>query len=466
MNQSLILSLIFCGALTMLLGIIETNVIFEYLRRSNYQQYWKNLRYLMIFFLFGYIITFGLFIFEQYAILLLLMGVIFFLGALFVLFVVKISLLSMKDLTKSISRRVELEQEKEKIKAVNYEKSLFLATMSHEIRTPMNAILGMTNLLLLDTQISDEQKDLLEIVKTSSDSLLVIINDILDFSRLESGTITIQKTFFNLRNCVENIIDLVNIQVEEKQLLLCFKIDKNVPDLICTDENRLRQVLLNLINNAIKFTEKGEIILLVSKQSDEKILFTIQDTGIGISEASLSKLFKPFSQVDFSANRKFEGTGLGLAISQKLIEILEGKIWVESQFQKGTIFYFNIDAKTTFSTSFATKSIKNKATQFKHKKILIICPPNDYFYDFIIQQLLDWDMYIIHLHSSKKALNNLTITKTHYDTVLISEYIYRISSWEIQQELQQWHQSTQIPFILVAKSQANAHDLVDIFQIN
>ena len=347
MNDLLIMTFIFLGSIVMSFAIVETRKIFQYVSKNQYLKGWRILWFLMIFFLLGYAVTLILFLYKSYDILLFLTGLIFFFGAIFVFLVVKLGILTIKDLVKSRLTQLELQKEKETAEAINKGKSVFLAMMSHEIRTPMNAILGMTN-LLLDTQVDNEQRELLEIVKSSGDSLLVIINDILDFSKIEAGKITLEETCFSLKTCIEQIIDLVELQAHKKGLSLNFHINENVPDMIQTDGNRLRQVLLNLINNAIKFTDKGQVILTVAKPRDNQILFSIQDTGIGISGDNFHKLFQPFSQIDSSASRKFEGTGLGLAISKKLVEIMGGRIWAESQLGEGTTFSFTITAKTYF----------------------------------------------------------------------------------------------------------------------
>lgn len=251
------------------------------------------------------------------------------------------------DVSRQRSYEKDLEEAKKEAESGSKAKSNFLATMSHEIRTPMNGVIGMVD-LLDNTELSQEQRDHLEIIRTSSDNLLVTINDILDFSKIESGKLELERRDFSLRNCLESVLDQHGPAARAKDLDLFYYLEPDVPEFIKGDEVRVGQILSNLIGNAIKFTNEGEVYIYVQLSKDDlstsddlfPVHFNVRDTGIGIPAEKLPLLFNAFQQIDDSSTRQFGGTGLGLAICNKLCKIMNGRIWAESRGGKGSQFQF------------------------------------------------------------------------------------------------------------------------------
>lgn len=251
----------------------------------------------------------------------------------------------------------------DKAQEANKTKSQFLANMSHEIRTPMNGVLGMAE-MVLQTELTDEQKNSVDIIKSSGESLLIIINDILDFSKMEAGKLEIENINFNLPALIDDVAQLLAHRAHAKRLELVIDIEDNIHPNVSSDPNRIRQILTNLIFNAIKFTDKGEVhvkVLTISDKDDStQIRFTVRDTGIGLTDQERDKLFKPFTQADESTTRKYGGTGLGLAISMQLVELLGGEIDCESEYGKGAEFWFDLTLKKASGTRVITGSKSDK----------------------------------------------------------------------------------------------------------
>jgi signal transduction histidine kinase/CheY-like chemotaxis protein len=278
-----------------------------------------------------------------------------------------------EDITARMREATELRAAKEASEAANRAKSEFLANMSHEVRTPMNGVMGMLE-LALDTDLKPEQSEYLKLAKSSAEALLTVIDDILDFSKIESGKLEFETIDFGLRNCLGDTLDPLGVRAEQKGLELAYRVDANLPELLAGDPGRLRQVVTNLVSNAIKFTERGEIVVQAERQesnADEVVIhFSVKDTGVGIPRERQESIFAPFEQADGSITRRYGGTGLGLAISARLIAIMNGRIWVESDAGQGSTFHFT--ARFKVARSLATAASENQPRTLDGLRVLVV----------------------------------------------------------------------------------------------
>jgi signal transduction histidine kinase/DNA-binding response OmpR family regulator len=347
-------------------------------------------------------------------------------------------------LRESVAHEQELAR---RAQAAERAKGEFLAVMSHEIRTPMNGVIGMTS-ILADTPLNELQQDCVHTIQTSGEALLTVINDILDFSKIESGMMNLEKRPFSVAECVEEAVDLFVAPIRKKKLEAAYLIAPDVPAGLIGDSNRLRQILINLMGNAVKFTERGEIIINVQCQKrDERgfhLLFSLTDTGIGISREGIGKLFQSFQQVDTSTTRRYGGTGLGLAISKRLAELMGGSMWVESEPGVGSTFFFTAILEGAPTLGSVDTS---EGGGIKPASILIV-DDNDTNRRMLDAQLKAWGMTTVSVASGRDALAKLA--EAEFNAVLLDLQMPEMDGVALAREIRK--SFPPMPLILLSSS--------------
>jgi len=369
-------------------------------------------------------------------------------------------ILILHDVTRRHQALQELKEAKEAAETASSAKSEFLANMSHEIRTPMNAIMGMTELALC-TKLDEDQREYLETVRDSAESLLVLLNDILDLSKIESGRLEIDCVPFNLAKLVGDTLKTLAVTASQKSLELAWRISSDVPELVVGDPARVRQVLFNLVGNAVKFTEKGEVVVRVDAErkspEEASVLFAVTDTGIGIPGDRMERIFQAFRQGDSSTTRRYGGTGLGLSISSQLVKFMGGKLWAQSCVGEGSTFYFTI----LFGLPLRSRKKEPARLNELSGKHALVVDDNATNRQILHETLSAWGMQITVTDGAQNALEKLRNTAAQgdsFDLAILDAVMPQMDGFELAAVIRK-NPDLQVPTLLMLSSADRPRDL-------
>ena len=355
-------------------------------------------------------------------------------------------------------RTQELEEEKQRTEQASLAKSEFLANMSHEIRTPMNGVLGMLQ-LLAPSQTTSEQHEYLDAARSSAESLLVLLNDILDLSKVEAGKLDLESIPFSLEHCVEGAVQTVSTRAREKGLDLRWTIDPAVPRFLTGDPVRLRQVLINLLGNAVKFTERGKVAVVVDrlgtgKADDMAVHFAVADTGIGIAADKQAGIFEAFSQADTSTTRKFGGTGLGLSICSRLVQIMGGKIWVESKPEWGSTFHFTAAFRAASRMPSSTEkdevqvNVRPRSCQTLESLRILVAEDNPINQKVVVRLLERRGHSVVIAENGRRAVD--FAKDPSFDVILMDLQMPEMDGFEATHAIREWQQVSALRVPIIA----------------